>query len=61
MLPISRILVGLVLLVLGWRLYRVFVAGIGFLAGLELGPRLLPRQPETKYQTATESTSSPPL
>ena len=47
MLLIGRILVGLLLLVLGRRLYWLFVAGIGFLYGLELGPRLMPDQPET--------------
>jgi hypothetical protein len=47
MLLIGRILVGLLLLVLGRRLYWLFVAGIGFLYGLELGPRLMPEQPET--------------
>ena len=47
MLVISRILVGLLLLVLGRRLYWLFVAGIGFLTGLQLAPRLLPEQSET--------------
>lgn len=46
MLTVSRLFVGLLLLVFGRRLYWLFVAGIGFLAGLELAPRLLPRQPE---------------
>jgi hypothetical protein len=44
MLVISRLVVGLLLLVLGRRLYWLFVAGIGFLTGLQLGPRLLPDQ-----------------
>jgi hypothetical protein len=47
MLLIGRILVGLLLLVLGRRLYWLFVAGIGFLYGLELAPRLMPEQSET--------------
>ncbi|HXJ77756.1 MAG TPA: hypothetical protein VMS64_03650 [Candidatus Methylomirabilis sp.] len=46
MLPSVGILVGLLLLLLGRRLYWVFVAGIGFLTGLELAPRLLSGQPE---------------
>ncbi len=37
----------LLLLILGRRLYWLFVAGIGFLYGLELAPRLLPEQSET--------------
>jgi hypothetical protein len=47
MLVMSRILVGLLLLVVGRRLYWLFVAAIGFLYGLELAPRLLPQQSET--------------
>jgi len=43
----SRLLVGLLLLVFGRRLYWLFVAGVGFLAGLELAPRLLPDHSET--------------
>jgi hypothetical protein len=46
MLLIGRVLVGLLLLVLGRRLYWLFVAGIGFLYGLELAPRLMPGQSE---------------
>jgi hypothetical protein len=46
MLPAVGILVGFVLLVFGRRLYWVFVAGIGFVTGLWLAPRLLPEQPE---------------
>ena len=42
MLAIGRILVGVLLLVLGRRLYWLFVAGVGFVYGLELAPRLLP-------------------
>jgi len=42
MLLIGRILVGVLLLVLGRRLYWLFVAGVGFVYGLELAPRLLP-------------------
>jgi hypothetical protein len=45
-LLISRLVVGVLLLVLGRRLYWLFVAGIGFLTGLQLGPRLLPDQSE---------------
>jgi hypothetical protein len=47
MLVVSRILVGVLLLVLGRRLYWLFVAVIGFVYGLELAPRLLPHQSET--------------
>jgi hypothetical protein len=46
MLAIVEILVGLLLLLFGRRLYWLFVAGIGFLTGLALAPRLLPEQPE---------------
>lgn len=46
MLSIPGILVGLVLLLCGRRLYWLLVAGIGFLTGLVLAPRLLPGQPE---------------
>jgi hypothetical protein len=44
MLVQGRILVGFLLLVLGRRLYWLFVAAVGFLYGLELAPRLLPGQ-----------------
>lgn len=44
MLVLGRILVGVLLLVLGRRLYWLFVAAVGFLYGLELAPRLLPGQ-----------------
>jgi hypothetical protein len=47
MLLISRFLVGLLLLVLGRRLYWLFVAGIGFVYGLELAPLLLPERSES--------------
>lgn len=47
MLVMSRILVGVLLLVLGRRLYWLFVAALGFLYGLELAPRLLPQPSET--------------
>ena len=47
MLLIGRLVVGVLLLILGRRLYWLFVAGIGFLYGLELAPRLLPEQSET--------------
>ena len=47
MLVMSRILVGVLLLVLGRRLYWLFVAALGFLYGLELAPRLLPHPSET--------------
>src|SRR5881296_746629 len=46
MLSPIGLLVGLVLLLYGRRLYWLFVAGIGFLTGLTLAPRLLPGQPE---------------
>ena len=47
MLLIGRLLVGLLLLVLGRRLYWLFVAGVGFLYGLKLAPLLMPEQSET--------------
>jgi hypothetical protein len=47
MLVMSRILVGLLLVFFGRRLYWLFVAVMGFLYGLELAPRLLPHQSET--------------
>ena len=40
------ILAGLALLLFGRRLYWVFVAGMGFLTGLELAPEILPGQPD---------------
>ncbi len=40
------ILVGLVLLLSGRRLYWVFVAGVGFLTGLALAPLLMPAEPD---------------
>ncbi|HEV2054529.1 MAG TPA: hypothetical protein VGV06_05055 [Methylomirabilota bacterium] len=46
MSSVAGILVGLVLLGYGRRLYWAFVAGVGFLTGLALGSRLLPGQPE---------------
>ena len=46
MLTPIGLLVGLALLVCGRRLYWLFVAGIGFLTGLALGPRLLVGQSE---------------
>lgn len=46
MSSVAEILVGLVLLGYGRRLYWAFVAGVGFLTGLALGPRLLPGQPD---------------
>ena len=46
MAPLAGILVGLVLVLFGRRLYWVFVAGIGFLTGLALAPELLAGQPE---------------
>jgi len=46
MLLTSRLLVGLLLLFLGRRLYWLFVAGVGFLCGLAIAPRLLPQGPE---------------
>jgi hypothetical protein len=47
LLVLGRILVGVLLLVLGRRLYWLFVAAAGFLYGLELAPRLLPGQSQT--------------
>jgi len=47
MLVLGRMLVGVLLLVLGRRLYWLFVAAVGFLYGLELAPRLLPGQSQT--------------
>ena len=52
MSSVAGILVGLVLLGYGRRLYWAFVAGVGFLTGLALGPRLLPGQPEWMILTA---------
>jgi len=46
MAPLAGILVGLVLVLFGRRLYWVFVAGIGFLTGLALAPDMLPGQPD---------------
>jgi len=46
MASLTGILVGLVLLLFGRRLYWFFVAGIGFLTGLALAPDLLPGRPE---------------
>src|SRR5262245_19238786 len=46
MVPLVRIVVGFALLLLGRRLYWLFVAGIGFLTGMELAPRILPGHPE---------------
>jgi hypothetical protein len=45
-LLVLRLLAGLALLLAGRRLYWLFVAAIGFVAGLELAPRLLPSQPD---------------
>jgi len=46
MASLTGIIVGLVLLFFGRRLYWLFVAGIGFLTGLALAPDLLPDRPE---------------
>ena len=46
MLALGGMLVGVVLVLFGRRLYWLFVAGVGFLTGLELAPRLLPGLPE---------------
>jgi hypothetical protein len=43
-LSVLRLLAGIALLLAGRRLFWLFVAAIGFLAGLELAPRLLPGQ-----------------
>lgn len=47
MLVWSRLLVGLLLLVFGRRLYWLFVAAVGFLYGIELAPRFFPEQSQT--------------
>jgi len=46
MTSLGGVLVGVILLFFGRRLYWLFVAGIGFLTGLALAPDLLPGQPE---------------
>ena len=46
MAPLAGIVVGVALLLFGRRLYWVFVGGIGFLAGLEFAPEVLPGQPD---------------
>ena len=46
MLALGGMLVGLVLLLFGRRLYWLFVGGVGFLTGLELAPRLFPDRSE---------------
>ena len=46
MVSLVRIVVGFALLLLGRRLYWLFVGGIGFLTGMELAPRFLPGRPE---------------
>src|SRR5262245_43903831 len=46
MVPVAGIVGGLALLLFGRRLYWVFVAGIGFLTGLEFAPEILPGQPD---------------
>jgi hypothetical protein len=43
-LVVVRVLIGLALLLAGRRLYWLFVAAIGFLAGLEIAPRFFPAQ-----------------
>jgi len=45
-LALGGMLVGLVLLLFGRRLYWLFVGGVGFLTGLELAPRLFPDRSE---------------
>src|SRR5262245_35898495 len=52
MVPLVRIVVGLALLLLGRRLYWLFVAGIGFLTGVELAPRVFPGRPEWVFLVA---------
>jgi hypothetical protein len=46
MVSLAGIVAGVILLLLGRRLYWVFVAGVGFLTGLALAPDLLPDQPD---------------
>src|SRR5215468_8572452 len=42
MILLGRVVVGLMLLLFGRRLYWLFVAGVGFLTGLEVAPRFFP-------------------
>lgn len=44
--PLAFLLVGLLLLLLGRRLFWLFVAAAGFLAGVEVAPMILPHQTE---------------
>ncbi len=44
-MALLQFVVGALLLTLGRRLFWLFVAGAGFLAGLQFAPRLLPGQP----------------
>ncbi|MEP6672432.1 MAG: DUF4203 domain-containing protein [Chthoniobacter sp.] len=44
--PVGAILVGVLLLFLGRKLFWLFVGAVGFVAGLELATALLPHQPE---------------
>jgi hypothetical protein len=44
--PLLFVLIGVLLLLLGRRLFWLFVAAAGFVVGLELGPLILPHQGE---------------
>lgn len=46
-MALPEIIIGAALLLFGRRLYWLFVGGMGFLLGLELGRNLLRGQPET--------------
>jgi len=46
MVDTLSIILGLLLLLVGRRVFWIFVAGVGFLAGLQLAPTLLPDQPQ---------------
>ena len=45
-LEIVYILLGIVLLMMGSKLFWLFVAGVGFLSGIEYAPLFLPGKPE---------------
>lgn len=45
--PILGVLIGIVLLLTGRRLFWLFVGAVGFLAGMEWGALVLGKQPET--------------
>jgi hypothetical protein len=43
---ILRVLIGLLVLLLGRRLFWFFVGAVGFIAGVRLAPQLFPNQPD---------------